>query len=502
LFLGKTVQVVPHVCDEIQSWIDRVAHLPTDGLEGPPDVCVIELGGTVGDIESMPFVEALRQFQFRVGINNFCLIHVSLVPVIGVVGEQKTKPTQMSVRELRALGLSPDFVVCRSQHPLTIDTKKKLSLFCHVAPESVVGVHDVSNIYRVPLLLHQQGLPQLVINRLQLTPVHSVPTTPAGRRESSAIIPPWLADWNELANRIDRMHENPLDPIRIAMIGKYTGLTDSYLSVVKAIEHASLEINRRFVIDWIEATNLEPLKDVVIGESGEEGELDLSPEKHEEAWRVLKGAHGVLIPGGFGDRGVEGMIAAANYARVNGKPYLGICLGMQVAVIEFARNVLGWKGANSEELVKDCDPKVVVFMPEISKTHMGATMRLGSRKTLFTDKKSVAAKLYNLSESADPFVEERHRHRYEINPEHIVALEKAGLRFTGQDETHTRMEILEIDAHEFYIGTQFHPEFKSRPRTPSPPFVGLLLACWRQELKKNVQESSLIPLLSKWNMST
>lgn len=510
LFLGKTVQVVPHVCDEIQSWVERVAQVPADGMEGPPDVCIIELGGTVGDIESMPFIEAMRQFQFRVGINNFCLLHVSLVPVIGVVGEQKTKPSQMSVRELRALGLSPDIVVCRSQNPLTIETKKKLALFCHVGPDNVVGVHDVSNIYKVPLLLYQQGLPQLVISRLQLKPLHYVPnpappssaSTSSSRRDSQ-VIPPWLAPWHELANRIDRMHTNPLGPIHIAMVGKYTGLSDSYLSVVKAIEHASMEINRRFVIDWIEATNLEPLSANNGLSQDDDDENGPTPEKHEEAWRLLKNAHGILVPGGFGDRGVEGMIAAANYARVHGKPYLGICLGMQVAVIEFARSVLGWTTANSEELVKDANPAMVVFMPEISKTHMGATMRLGTRKTLLTDRNCVAAKLYGITdESAEASVDERHRHRYEVNPEHVPALQKAGLKFTGHDETKTRMEILEIDTHEFFLGTQFHPEFKSRPRHPSPPFVGLLLACWRQEVKKNVQESSVIPLLNKWKMSS
>jgi CTP synthase len=285
------------------------------------------------------------------------------------------------------------------------------------------------------------------------------------------------------------MHNSKLGPIHIAMVGKYTGLGDSYLSVVKALEHASIEIERRVTIDWVEATDLEPVSE------------ENTATKHESAWKLLKGCHGILVPGGFGDRGVEGMILASQYARSSGKPYLGICLGMQVAVIEFARNQLGWTGANSEEFTKTADPAVIVFMPEISKTHMGATMRLGTRKTVFSDKNCITAKLYNISKNAEPIIEERHRHRYEVNPEHVAQLQKAGLRFVGSDPEKVRMGVLELDGHDFFVGTQAHPEFKSRPRDPSPLFVGLLLACWRQEIKKSLSEGALVPMLSKWNMN-
>eukprot|EP01111_Echinosteliopsis_oligospora_P009237 TRINITY_DN2671_c0_g1_i4.p1 TRINITY_DN2671_c0_g1~~TRINITY_DN2671_c0_g1_i4.p1 ORF type:complete len:620 (+),score=172.55 TRINITY_DN2671_c0_g1_i4:1515-3374(+) len=514
-YLGKTVQVVPHISDEIQAWIERVANVSVDGEEGAPDVCIIELGGTVGDIESMPFIEALRQFQFRVGTDNFCLLHVSLVPVIGVVGEQKTKPTQATVRELRALGLSPDIVVCRSQLPLTTDTKRKISSFCHVQPENVVSVHDVSNIYGVPLLLHHQGLPNLVLARLHLSRHHHHRSS-LSSSSNLELIPTWLADWHQLSVNLDEMQKSTIAPIRIAMVGKYTGLSDSYLSVIKALEHASLEIKRRLVIDWVEATDLE---DIPSDESQHHqqhhiceadrnplagsGYIDIEPsreEKREKAWKTLKEVHGILVPGGFGDRGVEGMILASSFARSSGKPYLGICLGMQVAVIEFARGVLGWKTANSEEFNKQADHSVVIFMPEISKTHMGATMRLGSRETIFRRHDSKLAKLYNVSPENNR-IEERHRHRYEVNPEYVKNMEEKGLMFVGTDKEGVRMGVLELSSHDYFVGTQFHPEFKSRPRHPSPPFVGLLLACWRQEIKKNLNEGALGPMFEKWHMS-
>jgi len=484
-YLGKTVQVVPHISEEIQLWIDRVAHTPVDGVN-TPDVCVIELGGTVGDIESMPFIEALRQFQFRVGPENFCLMHVSLVPVLGSVGEQKTKPSQQSIRELRALGLSPDFIMCRSSQPLTQDTKKKISLFCHVAPENVIGVHDVSNIYRVPLLLNQHNLPALIAKRLQFQLKVDLPTVPSNNSE---LVPYWLESWKNMADRMDKVTNDSLNPIRIAMVGKYTGLTDSYLSVIKALEHASMEIDRRMVIDWIEATNLEPNTQ--------------NKKDYESAWEMLRGAHGVLIPGGFGSRGIEGMVLAANYARTTGKPFLGICLGMQVAVMEFSRNVMGWANANSEEFEDSVESepgkRVVVFMPEVSKTHMGATMRLGARDTIFNSTSSKISQLYNIK-TVGQAVEERHRHRYEVNPEVVDEIEKAGLQFVGKDTTGIRMEVVELKDHDYYVACQFHPEFKSRPQKPSPPFVGLILACWKQELKKNFGESKLIPVLKKWNL--
>eukprot|EP01120_Amphizonella_sp_Union-15-10_P010403 TRINITY_DN4150_c0_g1_i1.p1 TRINITY_DN4150_c0_g1~~TRINITY_DN4150_c0_g1_i1.p1 ORF type:complete len:568 (-),score=81.13 TRINITY_DN4150_c0_g1_i1:125-1828(-) len=453
LYLGKTVQVVPHIVNEIKEWVNRVAQIPTDGLEGAPDVCVIELGGTVGDIESMPFVEAMRQMQFekRMCKGQFCLIHVSLVPVIGVVGEQKTKPTQHSVRELRALGLNPDFIICRSTKPLSQSTKDKISNFCHVVPERVIGVHDVSNIYRVPLLLDEQSLSKLLLAKLQVSP------TPSKGLE--------LADWGTMADHVDIIEKSQSNNsiVYIAMVGKYTGLSDSYLSVVKALKHAAYACHIKLEVIWIEATDLE------IEVSGS--------ENYKNSWDALRKSHGILVPGGFGDRGTEGKILAANYARENKIPYLGICLGLQIAVIEYARNILGWKNATSEEFEPESNnKKVVIFMPEISRTTMGGTMRLGRRTTILKSKDCLSYELYGKTTS----IVERHRHRYEVNPAFVSDLEKAGLLFVGinDDETGERQEIIELPTskHPFFLGVQYHPEFKSRPLRPSPPFLGLVKA--------------------------
>lgn len=444
-YLGKTVQVVPHITDAIQEWIDRVAKIPVDGREGPPDVCVIELGGTIGDIESMPFIEALGQFSYRVGPGNFCLIHVSLVPVLNVVGEQKTKPTQHSVRGLRGLGLTPDVLACRSTMPLDENVKAKLSQFCHVPDENIITLFDVPNIWHIPLLLRDQKAHEAILKVLNLSSIAKKPV---------------LDEWIQRAALCDMLHQ----PVRIAMVGKYTGLSDSYLSVLKALLHASVACHRKLIVDWVPASDLE-----------DETKVE-NPESHRVAWGLLKGADAVLVPGGFGDRGVQGKILAAKYARENKVPYLGICLGMQTAVIEFARSVLGLEDANSKEFDPDTKNPFVIFMPEGSKTHMGATMRLGSRRTYFHVKDCKSAKLHgNVS-----FVDERHRHRYEVNPDMAAQLESAGMLFTGKDETSQRMEIIELPDHPFFIGAQFHPEFKSRPGKPSPLFVGLIAAATGQ----------------------
>ncbi|KAI9080415.1 hypothetical protein K1719_037809 [Acacia pycnantha] len=440
-YLGKTVQVVPHITDAIKDWIESVAVIPVDGKEGPADVCVIELGGTVGDIESMPFIEALRQLSFSVGSNNFCLIHVSLIPVLGVVGEQKTKPTQHSVRELRALGLTPHLLACRSAEPLLQNTKDKLTQFCHVPIDNILNIHDVPNIWHIPLLLRNQNAHHSILKQLDLI---------------SIAMPPDLRSWTKMAETYD----NITDSVRIAMVGKYVGLTDSYLSVIKALLHACIACSVRPSIDWIAASDLED-------ESAES-----APKAYAEAWKTLKSAACVLVPGGFGERSVRGMVLAAKYARENNVPYLGICLGMQIAVIELARSVLGWERANSMEFDAQTPNPVVVFMPEGSRTHMGSTMRLGSRRTLFQTPDCITSKLYHNSLHVD----ERHRHRYEVNPDVIGALEEAGLKFVGRDESGKRMEILELPSHPFYVGVQFHPEFKSRPAKPSALFLGLILA--------------------------
>ncbi|XP_019427936.1 PREDICTED: CTP synthase isoform X1 [Lupinus angustifolius] len=440
-YLGKTVQVVPHITDAIKDWIESVAVIPVDRNEGPADVCVIELGGTVGDIESMPFIEALRQLSFSVGPDNFCLIHVSLIPVLGVVGEQKTKPTQHSVRELRALGLTPHLLACRSAEPLLQSTKDKLSQFCHVPINNILNIHDVPNIWHIPLLLWNQNAHHSILQQLNLL---------------SNATPPDLRQWTKMAEAYDNLTES----VRIAMVGKYVGLTDSYLSVVKALLHACVARSLRPSIDWIAASDLE------------DDSAKSAPEAHAAAWETLKSAACVLVPGGFGDRGVKGMMLAAKYARENNVPYLGICLGMQISVIEFARSVLGWERANSVEFDAQTPNPVVIFMPEGSRTHMGSTMRLGSRKTFLKAPDSITSNLYGNSE----YVDERHRHRYEVNPDLIGTLEEAGLKFVGKDESGKRMEILELPSHPFYVGVQFHPEFKSRPGRPSALFLGLILA--------------------------
>ena len=376
-YLGKTVQVIPHITDAVMEWIEDIASKPADGSDQTPDACIIELGGTVGDIESSPYIEALRQFQFRVGRDNVTFVHVSLVPVMGPVGEQKTKPTQHTVKELRGLGISPDILVCRSTAPLNLETKEKLAAFCHVSPDAVFSTHDVPNIYHVPLMLQEQGLCNILGVDCETTGL--------------------LAEWRKMALHLDTLEQE----VRIAMVGKYTGLSDAYLSVIKSLQHAAMAVDRKLVIDWVEASHLED---------------DWSDaEESASAWKMLKGADGILVPGGFGDRGIEGKITAANYSRINNVPYLGICLGLQVATIEFCRNVLGLTGANSTEFDESVEHAAVVFMPEISKTHLGGTMRLGSRPTVWQVDECKIRTLYGEGDSVD----ERHRHRYEVNPDLI-----------------------------------------------------------------------------------
>ena len=439
-YLGKTVQVVPHITNAIQDWIERVAHVPVDGSGVRPDVCIIELGGTVGDIESSPFVEALRQFQFSVGSQNMASIHVSLVPVLGVVGEQKTKPTQHSVQVLRSLGIYPTMLACRTKDKLEESVREKLALFCHVPMSHILDIHDVPNIWRVPLVLRDQGFHTVMTEHLGLVPPHAMQIA---KWEARALL------WDELET-----------VVRIAVCGKYTGLSDSYLSIIKSLQHASIAVGRKLVIDWVDTQDCE------------QEVSDADPQKHAAAWAKVKGADGILVPGGFGTRGTEGKIMICEYARTQKVPYLGICLGMQVAVIEFARNVCGLTKASSQEFDSATIQPAIVFMPEGSKTHMGGTMRLGSRRTYMNTVDCIAVKLYQTMDHID----ERHRHRYEVNPEMVAMFEEQGLRFVGRDETGRRMEIIELNDHPYYVACQFHPEFKSRPGKPSPLFLGLLLA--------------------------
>ncbi|ODV78682.1 CTP synthase [Suhomyces tanzawaensis NRRL Y-17324] len=448
-YLGKTVQVVPHVTGAIQDWIERVAKIPVDDSGLEPEVCIIELGGTVGDIESAPFVEALRQFQFRVGPDNFALIHVSLVPVIH--GEQKTKPTQAAIKDLRSLGLTPDMIACRCQETLEPATIEKIGMFCHVGPEQVINVHDVNSTYHVPLLLKEQKIMKYLQRKLNITDISEDAITRGDRL---------LTKWRNLTSD----HDKSFETVTIALVGKYTNLKDSYLSVIKALEHSSMRCNRRLKIEWVESSDLEE----------ETKKENLS--KYHKAWHYVCQADGILVPGGFGSRGIEGMVATAKYARENNVPYLGVCLGLQIAVIEFVRNILGHKESTSMEF----DPKAeeatasVVYMPDVDQVKLGGTMRLGIHSTKFVAN-SEWSKLRQLYGGADSVLE-RHRHRYEVNPKLIESIEAKGLKFIGKDESESRMEMLELEGHKFFCGTQYHPEYLSKVLDPSRPFLGLVAA--------------------------
>ena len=448
-YLGKTVQMVPHVTDAVQSWILDVASMPVDGKPGSPDICLIELGGTVGDIESAVYLEALQQLQYKVGPENFCNIHVGMVPVMGVVGEQKTKPCQHSVKLLREAGIKPDFLFCRADCPLEDATRSKLALFCQTPPTHVMSLHDVSNIYRVPLLLHEQRAGELVLSRLGLNiqgPTASIP----------------MSQWEAMAARWDAVNTQSecAADVKIGIVGKYNGLSDSYLSVIKGLQHAALEASVKMKIIWIDASGLEP----------NTKERDLAA--YNKAWEDLKSVDGVLVPGGFGDRGVAGKVLAGSFCRQNNVPYFGICLGLQTAVISFARDELGYPDANSAEFDPSSNHPVVMFMPEQNGLQMGGTMRLGNRVTIIKDTESLAFKLYGKK----PVVYERHRHRYEVNPQYVASMEAKGFKFSGHDDRGQRMEIAEIPSHRFYVASQFHPEFTSRPLRPNPLFLGFVLA--------------------------
>ncbi|GLH10259.1 CTP synthase [Gryllus bimaculatus] len=442
-YLGKTVQVVPHITDAVQEWVERVANQSVTANGTKPQVCIIELGGTIGDIEGMPFVEAFRQFQFRVKKENFCCAHVSLVPQPRSTGEHKTKPTQSSVRELRGLGLSPDLVVCRSENPIGHSVKEKISNFCHVAPDQVICIHDLTSIYRVPILMESQGIVEFFNDRLQL---------------GIAMPPPrrFMHKWKDLAERVDTLRKD----VNIALVGKYTKLEDSYASVTKALQHAAICAGYKLNLKYIEAANLEK-------------ETKLSdPVLYHEAWQQLCKSDGVIVPGGFGKRGMEGKIEACQWCRATSKPFLGICLGLQAAVIEFARNVLNMPDANTTEIDPDTSHPLVIDMPEHNPGQMGGTMRLGKRDTILNVNNSIMKQLYGKKDK----IQERHRHRYEVNLKYVPELEAAGMKFVGHDLNKERMEIMELEGHPYYVATQYHPEYLSRPLSPSPPFLGLILA--------------------------
>ena len=416
-YLGKTVQIIPHVTDDIKRRIREAA-------EGS-DVCLIEIGGTVGDIESMPFLEALRQFAHEEDDEDILFTHVTLVPY-SKNGEQKTKPTQHSVKELRSIGLQPDILVGRSEDRLDPETKEKIALFCDVPTDAVFSNPDVEDIYHVPLMVEDEGLDEHVMERLGLADE----ALPKAERST---------EWRELVTR-DREEE-----IDVALVGKYA-LEDAYMSIHEALKHAGIQTETEVNVLWVDA--------------------DETRAEHEER---LAEADAVVVPGGFGSRGTDGKIEAVRYARENDVPFLGLCLGFQMAVVEHARNVLGLEGAHSAEIDPDTPHPVIDLLPEQYETEdMGGTMRLGAHETDI-EPDTLAARGYD----ADACTE-RHRHRYEVNPEYIDDLETEGLVFSGRADN--RMEIVERDDHPFFFGTQAHPEFRSRPDRASPPFVALVEA--------------------------
>jgi len=423
-FLGGTVQVIPHITNEIKERIYRVAR------ESHPDVVITEIGGTVGDIESLPFLEAIRQLKNDIGREHVMYIHVTLVPYIAASGEQKTKPTQHSVKELRSIGIQPNLIVCRSEKPISNDMKEKIALFCDTDKDAVIQCIDAPTIYQVPLMFQQEGFDDIVLKRLGLT-------APAGD----------MNEWQELVYKI--LH--PERSCTVAIVGKYVELPDAYLSVAEALRHAGIHHRSGVTIKWVNSEQIEQVG----------------------AENLLAGVDGILVPGGFGNRGIEGKISAIAYARENKIPFLGICLGMQCAVIEFARNVCGMEGANSTEFDTETLYPVIDLLPEQKEVaDKGGTMRLGiSPAKLLAD--SMAYYAYN-----DEIIYERHRHRYEVNNQFREQLEKNGVRFSGTSPDGRLVEITELPGHPWFVASQFHPEFKSRPNRPHPlfrEFVGAVL---------------------------
>ena len=437
-FLGKTVQVIPHITDEIKSRIRSLAESET------ADLVVVEVGGTVGDIESLPFLEAIRQLRNEVGRENCAFVHVSLMPFIGPSGELKTKPTQHSVKELRSLGLQPDAIVCRSDRVIGRHLKEKISLLCDVPISGVISAIDSDSIYKVPLVLHEEGLDDYVAEHLRVDDA------------------PDLSEWQTLVGRV----EAASDPVTIAIVGKYVNLHDAYLSVMEALAHGGFAHGAAVDLRWIAS-------DELASGSAEE---------------VLAGVDGVLVPGGFGIRGIEGKIEAIRYAREQGVPFLGICLGLQCAVVEFARNVCGLEGANSSEFDPATPHPVIDLLPEQKDvTDMGASMRLGAQPCHLVPG-TRASEAYG-----EPVVYERHRHRFEVNALYQETLERCGLVVSGQTKDGRLVEIIELPDHPFFIAGQFHPELRSRPTRPHPlfrEFVGAAATFRRTRAEQTVVVTS------------
>jgi CTP synthase len=420
-YLGSTVQVIPHITDEIKMAMKRLA--PEN------DVVIVEIGGTVGDIESLPFLEAIRQFRHEIGRDNALFIHLTLVPFITATGEVKTKPTQHSVRDLMEIGIQPDILICRTERPLSADVKRKIALFCNVEFGCVIESRDVPTIYEIPIAFHEQGLDARVVQRLSLG------GTPAD-----------LAGWRHMVQTIAA----PRDRVRIAVVGKYTELVDSYKSVQEALIHGGIANDVGTDISWISS------------------DAFTSPQRAAE---ILSAFHGLLIPGGFGVRGIEGMLDAIRHARESGLPFLGICLGLQTAIIEFARNVCGLDDSHSSEFAPECaNPVISLMESQQHVTDMGGTMRLGAYPCRLRPG-SLAADVYGV-----PEVSERHRHRYEVSNSYRDMFAEHGLRFSGLSPDGSLVEMIELPSHPWFIGCQFHPELRSRPTRPHPLFAGFIAA--------------------------
>ena len=424
-YLGRTVQVIPHITNEIKDCIRAVGH--------DVDVGLVEIGGTVGDIESLPFLEAIRQFRRDVGREHTVYVHLTLVPYIGTAGELKTKPTQHSVRDLRSIGIQPDILLCRTDRPLPRDLKQKIGLFCDVPEEAVITARDVSTIYEVPLVLREEGLDRVLLELLGL---------PDGEAHLEA--------WEDLVDRI----KHPDHEITIHVVGKYTGYEDSYKSLNEALHHGGFANRTRINIQWVESEALE----------------------QDGGARLLDGAHAVLVPGGFGSRGTRGMMKAAEYARTRGIPYFGICYGFQWATVEFARNVCGLDGADSTEVDESAPHKVIYKLRDLlGVDELGGTMRLGRYDCELADG-SLARRIYG-----QPLIHERHRHRFEFNCLYEPALAECGMRISGRSPDGKFVEIAELPSHPWFIAVQFHPEFQSRPLKPHPLFVSFVEAALRQQ---------------------
>ena len=430
-FLGATVQVIPHITNEIKERVFRA------GREAGSDVVITEIGGTVGDIESLPFLEAIRQIKGDVGRDNVMYIHVTLIPYIKAAGEVKTKPTQHSVKELRSIGIQPNVIVCRTEYPMGEDLKRKIAQFCDVDQKAVIECRDASNLYEIPLNLRKEGLDDIVVSHLKL----NVPE-------------PDMTEWENLVRRIQSITGS----VEIAIVGKYVALHDAYLSIVEALGHAGIDAEREVKIRWVSAE-------------------DVTPDNVDE---LLAGVHGVLVPGGFGDRGIEGKITAIRWAREKRVPFFGICLGMQMAVIEFARNVMGLAGANSSEIDPSTPHPVIDLLPEQKDIEdLGGTMRLGLYPCKIVPG-TLAARAYG-----DELIYERHRHRYEFNNEYREQIEAAGLRVSGTSPDGRLVEMIELPDHPWFLAVQFHPEFTSRPNRPHALFREFVNAAIRHAASCN-----------------